>query len=73
VPTGVQSVVALSLQTPGTGPARGQATTALAALGAHQHLSVSLQNNSPVPARHVTARLLVYQAHVSGPSSATIR
>jgi hypothetical protein len=49
------------------------ALTGLAAVGADEHLSVSVQNNSPVPVHQVTARLLVYRADLSGPFSTTIQ
>lgn len=48
------------------------ALTGLAAVGADEHLSVSVQNNSPVPARQVTARLSVYRLDSSSPLSVTI-
>jgi hypothetical protein len=48
------------------------ALTGLAAVGGDEHLSVSVQNNSPVPARQVTARLSVYRLDSSGPLSVTI-
>jgi hypothetical protein len=48
------------------------ALTGLAAVGADEHLSVSVQNNSPVPARQVTARLTVYRLDSSSPLSVTI-
>lgn len=48
------------------------ALTGLAAVGPDEHLSVSVQNNSPVPARQVTARLSVYRLDSSSPLSVTI-
>ena len=48
------------------------ALTGLAAVGADEHLSVSVQNNSPVPARQVTARLSVYRSDSSSPLSVAI-
>ena len=48
------------------------ALTGLAAVGADEHLSVSMQNNSPVPARQVTARLSVYRSDSDSPLSITI-
>jgi hypothetical protein len=48
------------------------ALTGLAAVGSDEHLSVSIQNNSPVPAYQVTARLSVYRSDVSSPLSITI-
>jgi hypothetical protein len=47
------------------------ALTGLAAVGADEHLSVSVQNNSSVPARQVTARLSVYRSDSSSPLSIT--
>jgi hypothetical protein len=48
------------------------ALTGLAAVGGDEHLSVSVQNSSPVPARQVTARLSVYRSDSSSPLSITI-
>lgn len=48
------------------------ALTALSAVGADEHLSVSVRNNSPVPARGVQARLTVYRSDSSSPLSATV-
>jgi hypothetical protein len=47
------------------------ALTGLAAVGADEHLSVSVQNNSSVPVRQVTARLSVYRSDSSSPLSIT--
>jgi hypothetical protein len=48
------------------------ALTGLAAVAGDEHLSVSVGNNSPVPARQVTARLSVYRLDSSSPLSITI-
>jgi len=48
------------------------ALTGLAAVAGDEHLSVSVANNSPVPARQVTARLSVYRLDSSSPLSITI-
>ena len=47
------------------------ALTGLAAVGADEHLSVNIRNNSPVPAREVAARLSVYRSGSSSPVSVT--
>jgi hypothetical protein len=48
------------------------ALTGLAAVGGDEHLSVSVQNNSPVPARQITVRLSVYRSDdPSSPLSVT--
>ena len=49
------------------------ALTGLAAVGDDEHLSVTVQNNSPVPAYQVTARLSVYRSDSSSPLSDTIQ
>jgi hypothetical protein len=48
------------------------AVTALGAVGADEHLAVTVRNNSPVPARGVQARLTVYRSDSSSPLSATV-
>ena len=48
------------------------ALTALGAVGADQHLAVSVRNNSPVPARGVQGRLTVYRSGSSSPLSVTV-
>jgi len=48
------------------------ALTGLAAVAGDEHLSVSVRNNSPVPARQVTARLTVYRLDSSSPLSITV-
>jgi len=48
------------------------ALTGLNAAGPDEHLSVSVRNNSPVPARQVTARLSVYRSGSGSPLSTTI-
>jgi hypothetical protein len=48
------------------------ALTGLAAVGGDEHLSVTVQNNSPVPVREVTARLTVYRSDSGSPLSVTI-
>jgi len=47
------------------------AVTALSAVGADEHLSVSVRNSSPVPAR-VQARLTVYRSDSGSPLSVTV-
>jgi len=48
------------------------ALTGLAAVSGDEHLSVSVRNNSSVPARQVTARLTVYRLDSSNPISITM-
>jgi hypothetical protein len=48
------------------------ALTGLAAVSGDEHLSVSVQNYSPVPARQITARLSVYRSDSSNPLSVTM-
>jgi hypothetical protein len=48
------------------------AVTLLAAVGGDEHLAVTVQNNSSVPARQVTARLSVYRSDSSSPLSVTM-
>ena len=48
------------------------ALTGLNAAGADEHLSVSVRNNSPVPARQVMARLSVYRSDSNSLLSSTI-
>jgi hypothetical protein len=48
------------------------AVTGLAAVGGDEHLSVTVQNNSSVPARQVAARLSVYRSDSSSPLSVTM-
>jgi len=48
------------------------ALTGLAAVAGDEHLSVSVRNNSSVPARQVTARLTVYRLDSSSPLSITM-
>jgi hypothetical protein len=45
--------------------------TGLNAVGGDEHLSVSVRNNSPIPARQVQARLTVYRTDSSTPLSVT--
>jgi hypothetical protein len=47
------------------------AVTGLNAVGGDEHLSVSVHNNSPIPARQVQARLTVYRTDSSTPLSVT--
>jgi hypothetical protein len=47
------------------------ALTGLAAVGGDEHLSVSVRNNSSVPARQVTVRLTIYRLDSSSPLSIT--
>lgn len=48
------------------------ALTGLNAVGANENLTVSVRNNSPVPARQVTARLSIYQSGSGSLLSTTI-
>jgi hypothetical protein len=48
------------------------ALTGLSAVGGDEHLSVSVRNNSPVPARGVQARLTVYRSGSTSPLSVTV-
>ncbi len=48
------------------------ALTGLGAVGADEHLSVSVRNNSTVPAQQVTARLSIYRSGSSDPLSVTV-
>jgi len=48
------------------------ALTGLAAVSGDEHLSVSVQNYSPVPARQITARLSVYRSDSTSPLSVTM-
>jgi len=48
------------------------AVVGLGAVGADEHLSVSVRNNSPVPVRGITARLSVFRSDSSSPISVTI-
>ena len=48
------------------------AVTGLAAVSGDEHLAVTVQNYSSVPARQVTARLTVYRSDSSSPLSVTM-
>jgi hypothetical protein len=47
------------------------AVVGLGAVGGDQHLSVSVRNNSPMPARQVQARLTIYRSDSGSPLSVT--